>query len=404
MFTGPYAIDRTGSQQTFGGVSCPSASQCTAVDISGNEVTFDPASGTVNPAGSRPAPGGSPLNAVSCPAASQCTAVDDSGREVTFDPVSGAVNAAGTRRIDSRSLTSVSCPSITQCTAVDDHGHEATFDPASGSVNVAGIAKVDAVRVPDPSPSAYTTPAFSVACPSASQCTVVDFAGNEVTFDPVSGTVNAAGAKSVGRGQKLELNAVACPSGSQCTAADDSGREVTFDPITGTVNAVGVRLVDTSPIDRSGFSGRFGPSLSCPAASQCITVDGAGNEMTFDPTSGAVNAARIEPRTAAHQYLGGVSCPPPGSQCTAVDGSGSEVTFDPASGVVNAAGIKPVGSGILNAVACPSSARCTAVDQGGDEVTFDPASGRPNRAGVDPLRGGVPVEVSMHRGRSQHRG
>ena len=46
-WSAPYALDRTGTQY-LSGVACPSATQCTAVDQSGGEVTFDPTSATPN--------------------------------------------------------------------------------------------------------------------------------------------------------------------------------------------------------------------------------------------------------------------------------------------------------------------------------------------------------------------
>jgi hypothetical protein len=63
--------------------ACPSTSQCTVL-AGGKEETFNPVSGTavgtylIDPA--------SPLISLSCPSATQCTAVDDDGQELTFDP------------------------------------------------------------------------------------------------------------------------------------------------------------------------------------------------------------------------------------------------------------------------------------------------------------------------------
>ena len=62
------------------------------------------------------------------------------------------------------------------------------------------------------------------------------------------------------------------------------------------------------------------------------------------------------------------------SQCTAVDGAGQEVTFNPASpGKPRAVTIDPAGGG-LTGVTCWSSTGCAAVDAAGQEVTFDPTS------------------------------
>ena len=74
----------------------------------------------------------------------QCTAVDNTGGEVTFDPITGTVNTAGVTSIDQgRSLNAVWCSSGTQCTAVDANGHEVTFDPTSAVVNAAGVKSID---------------------------------------------------------------------------------------------------------------------------------------------------------------------------------------------------------------------------------------------------------------------
>src|ERR1035441_10422144 len=83
-FSAPAAIDHNG-QQFLAGVACPSATQCTAVDLSGQQVTFNPASpGTPTPTTIDT----TSLAGVACPSATQCTAVDAIGRQVTFNPAS----------------------------------------------------------------------------------------------------------------------------------------------------------------------------------------------------------------------------------------------------------------------------------------------------------------------------
>ena len=52
-WSAPIALDRAGGEQSLGAVSCsPPETQCTAFDMynGGNEVTFDPTSGSVNAA------------------------------------------------------------------------------------------------------------------------------------------------------------------------------------------------------------------------------------------------------------------------------------------------------------------------------------------------------------------
>ena len=73
---------------------------------------------------------------------------------------------------------------------------------------------------------------ISVSCPSGSQCTTVDFAGQEVTFNPTNGDVIKTAAID---GREILRGGVSCPSTSQCTAVDADGNEITFNPVRGKV-------------------------------------------------------------------------------------------------------------------------------------------------------------------------
>ena len=116
-------------------LACPIASQCTAVDGSGNEVTFDPATGAVNPAGVTTVDTGHFLQGVSCPLATQCTAVDNAGRQVTFNPVDRVGELS--RSHDSRFHALVACGLVPErnamhCDGRHQNGREVTFDPTTG--------------------------------------------------------------------------------------------------------------------------------------------------------------------------------------------------------------------------------------------------------------------------------
>lgn len=288
-WSGPIAVE---SGIDLAAVACPSVSQCTAVDVSGNEVTFDPTSpGTPTPV---PISGADDnLFELACPSVSQCTAIDNSGNEVTFDPTSGA--GPGLTTVDQSGSLGVggeACPSISQCTAVDQNGNEVTFDPTSpGTPAPAGID------------GAVLT---GVACPSTSQCTAVDNFGQEVTFDPTSpGTPTP----TLIVGPFTDLSGVACPSTSQCTALDGGG-EVTFDP-----TSPGAATPTT--IDGSGDV----IELACPSTSECTAVDDDGQVVTFDPTSpGTPTPTTIENDDG--DFLEGVACPSV-SLCVAVDSAGN---------------------------------------------------------------------------------
>ena len=73
--------------------------------------------------------------AVSCPSATQCTAIDTIGREVTFAPASGATTSVPRIVDDGSRPQALACPSVTECIAVDSDGREVTFDPTSSSPN-----------------------------------------------------------------------------------------------------------------------------------------------------------------------------------------------------------------------------------------------------------------------------
>lgn len=149
---------------------------------------------------------------MACPSASQCTAVDAIGQEVTFDPTSATVGTPITIDVG-HPMLGVGCPSVAQCTAVDQAGREVTFNPASPSTS--NPITVDAGQY-----------LFGVACPAVSQCTAVDYKGREVTFNPISG--GSSTPTTIDGGQRLQ--GVACPSTSLCVAVDSGANSVEGDP------------------------------------------------------------------------------------------------------------------------------------------------------------------------------
>ena len=108
--------------QSLGSVSCPSASQCTAVDSAGNEVTFDPTSGAAGVAGVVALDAGHRLSSISCGSPALCTAVDQDGREVTFQP-SAPAGASPAAISGAAQLNAISCFEISLCAAVDQAGN-----------------------------------------------------------------------------------------------------------------------------------------------------------------------------------------------------------------------------------------------------------------------------------------
>lgn len=308
---------------------------------------------------------GPALVSVACPSASECVAVGEGGRELSFDPATHHVLALMTLA-GGHDLASVACPSAAQCTAVDGYGEslyaggdEVTFNPlASGSAGVVTISPGsvrEGTRLPD------------VACPSVSEC-VADRegpppGGRALSFNPLSPGTPANTPVGL-RG----LQSMDCASVAQCTFVDYYDRtEVTIDPQSGA-------KLSAAGIDTAGYLS----DVACPALSECVAVDTAGHEVTFNPTSpGTRSLVKVDhaPCRPINDYsceLTSVACPS-ATQCTAVDIAGRAVTFDPNSPrtpiVTTVAERK-----LLRDVACPSVSECVAVGAISQPVTFDPRS------------------------------
>ncbi len=344
-------VDRHAAGVGMTGVACPAATQCTAIDQQGNEVTFNPEAPANVTALSIT---GAIPTAIACPSAVQCTAVDSGGVEATFNPQTARLITSAA--VDSQGIPiSVDCPTAVQCTAVDLSGNEASFDPTTG----ARIGK----ESPDLIDSGRTL--VAVDCTSPTMCTAVDNGSQNagpdgITFDPtepqVTGetTVEGSPAASVGP------VALVCQSSSpNCLVVDSGGSLVVFGP---SVNS-------TTSIDTDGIP----TALACATDSDCVAVDAGGNEVSINLGANGVKAGGVQPVDPG-RVLTGVSCPTSG-QCTAVDASGAEVTFDPANPPSTPAPVPVDGSTKFTALACPSTGQCTAMDARGLEATFAPGGG-----------------------------
>lgn len=351
------------------GLACVSATQCTAVDGKGDEVTFNPTS-----------PGSPSATAVdgiaepsvlACATATQCTEFDSSGDAVTFDPQATLPPA-----IDSNPITRLACSSSTQCTAIDvwiDHSgvcstlgcpsaRAVTFNPSDPGVP-------SPVVIDEDTSSRYGVSVNALACPSKTQCTVLDVDDvgigpspeRQLTFNPQAATMPTPVA--VG-----ESSSISCPASDQCTAVGGGGTEDTFNPTASSAPA-------PVTIDSSGTLG----DVVCPSISQCTALDGA-SAVTFDP-----NAPSGLTRVSFPTFNAiGLSCPTT-NQCTIWAGA-QEVTFDPTS---SATPHRPVtidptlGDGTMELV-CPSSSECVVEDSvsGARVFTFDPSDPVPSLPGV----------------------
>jgi hypothetical protein len=145
--------------------------------------------------------------------------------------------------------------------------------------------------------------------------------------------VLGAGVSSIDPDTGDGLASVACPSALRCTAVDGDGNELTFEPLSAVINAAGiVALEGGGPSIGSG--GGVMNSVSCPTTGQCTTVDDYGNEVSFNPASGAIDAGGPQPVDPFGNGLQAVSCQTDDALCTAVDLDGDAVSFVPSSGAL----------------------------------------------------------------------
>lgn len=474
-----YEID----SRALNAVSCPSVTECVAVDGHGREATFDPR--RIGTPHVHRVDSGEALESVACPSVSECTTSDSAGGVVTFDPASpgGALRTS----LSSAELGGVACPGISQCTVIvtgyTSGGLPAgparfvTFDPAAPTADVKSVTVVglggrlacptmtECVAAGGPTtcsgsscdyggtmtfnPTSATVPTFtgrdqlnllSIACPSATQCTAMDMAGYESTFDP---TLSAKSGRTFidpyGDFPKgLNGSEIACSSASECTAVASTppgSHEMTFNPMaprtpagvpidTG-APAVGVSCptagecvtlaqftnpylpypfgtsVSIDPRSPSSGGDRWtfgGPptGLSCPASTQCTMVIGRGRdcfgscqfragglEETFNPRRRQpprfVRARSIDGRS-----LTGISCPSL-TECVAIDTVGRAIIFNPRRSSRRAD--RQLSSTALTAVDCVSTTECVTTDRGGQEISINPmAKPGPTAVRIDARR------------------
>ncbi|HEY2654764.1 MAG TPA: hypothetical protein VGI55_03185 [Solirubrobacteraceae bacterium] len=295
---GPLAHDSAGPGPThYAGVACALVSQCTAVDETGDEVTFDPRSGAVLSVATVD-PGAQAVYALACPSDTECTAVDLAGNAVTFDPRLPASRSSRRLTRTGDALLGIACPTTDQCTAVDQDRYEITFDPGeSGGPRHVLLG------------TELGTGITGLACGSVTRCVVVDGAGEAVGFNP----------RRPGRPRPVQvLNdsavGVVCPSATECVLASSGGERVTL--ALGPASAA--PSLKQGTISNARVDTAQPTALACPDSTYCLLVDSTGHAVEFDPGgSGATTTGVI----AAGQSLSGVACVSP-ALCVAVDSAG----------------------------------------------------------------------------------
>jgi hypothetical protein len=247
-------------------------------------------------------------------------------------------------------LPSIACPDTTNCTAIDSAGNEVTFNPTgAGHPTMANV-----LRDPD------ANPLEAVACPSLSQCTATDTDGFEVTFDPA----DAGSSQTVKLPQGM--NALSCPSTTECVGVAGPGYTV-FDP-----QAPGDAVFRSiSPAGGGALD-----SVSCVSVTRCVAETGEGDAIAFDPENPGSTSVTNEVPAGADV----VSCVSSGA-CVAVSQSGDTARFTASNLAASATG--NLSDPNIAAASCVSAALCVATDSLGNEITFNPQSvGTPTAIGT----------------------
>jgi hypothetical protein len=135
---------------------------------------------------------------VACPSATQCTAVDGIGQQVTFDPASPGTPTPTPTTIDPNStLTAIACVSADECTAIDATGHETT------------------ARATSTTSLACTPSTVKTGTPTTCTTTVTDTQSNGST---PTGTVSFTASPTTGQfaNPRCTLNATATTAIASC--------------------------------------------------------------------------------------------------------------------------------------------------------------------------------------------
>jgi hypothetical protein len=329
---------------------------------------------------------GGNLDGVSCTSASACTAVGgylSAANPVTLAErwngkawaVQTTPNPSGTQR---GILYGVSCASASACTAVGYYYNGSASPVLAERWN----GKAWAIQA---TPVGIQGADNAVSCTSPRACTAVGYysnsAGVAVTLAErwngkawaVQATPNPSGSSNATSGNYLD--GVSCTSASACTAVGYYYNNSTGYSLTLAERWNGKAwAVQSTPSISNDYVELNG--VSCTSASACIAT---GNYTSFTGTAGTVAerwngkawAMQSIPNPDGTSVLNGVSCAPWASACTAVgsytNSAGVGMTlaerWNGKAWAVQATP-NPSGGGVLGSVSCTSASVCTAYGGG----------------------------------------
>ncbi len=260
-WSSPRVVSPAGRRAGLVSVSCPTASDCTAVAADGDAYTFEGAAWH-GPAAVETADQvrrGADVTSVSCATSTHCVVVASNGYAVFTGTSWSPVRPFGI----GYGMIAVSCPSRTFCAALDSGGEAFTFNGSTWTVSPFLLEL-------DPS-----HPVGAISCSSPSFCLVV----GGLDGSPASSYAVLRGARwaddtrdvDVGHGVHV-LDAVSCTSPAFCVAVDGNGRAELF------VDSrwLGPRGVD--PYAKHHPAGLL-DAVSCTSPTSCEAVGSIGEAI-----------------------------------------------------------------------------------------------------------------------------
>jgi hypothetical protein len=338
---------------TFNGLNagaCPSPSLCVAVDEAGDVWSAThPLTGHWHAAEAGRFVMSPVMGNATCASASLCLMPTDSGLFATTHPA-----ARQLWRLQSLNfkLNQVSCPSATFCVGIDPAEVHSTTNPLGGR-RAWHLTEVD--------PGNGLT--RGIDCTTARLCGAIDESGNVVTSTNPTGGTRAWHVLHI---QFFVLASVACAGRSLCAAGDGNGNVFSStNPTAGRSAWHRVHLAG---------SGVTWGSMACPTTHLCLATSADANKLAILHVHGGTASWSVQTLPATLN-LGNLSCPS-ATLCVAVGGAGDDgevaITHHPTGGG-SAWSLTTIDSRSLNTVSCPSTHFCVASDLDGKVMT----TGRP---------------------------
>ena len=394
-----------GSFSTLDGVSCASSTACTAVgysvDSSFDRLTLaERWNGTGWTIQTTPNVTGQPfsvLSGVSCASATACTAVGSSYGHLyaglapfteRWNGTSWSLQSTPNATRGAASLGGVSCPSATACISVGSAAVIVSGGNYFGGSYFVTVAerwagtKWSLQSTPNPAGATYSAGLHAVSCTSTAACTAVgSFTNSAGNIAPLaerwtgtSWSIEAAPSPA-GQGYGV-LNAVSCSSATDCTAVGSSLQNLastTSEPLAEHWNGTSWSIEATPKPNGSANNSLTG--VSCTSATACTAVGlastGGGQGVTlaerWNGTSWTIQSTP-NPTGARGSDLLDVSCTS-ATACTAVGGYGSSANSGTLAERWNGTSWtiqttpNPTGENYdaLSGVSCTTATTCTAV-------------------------------------------